>query len=566
MADATSTCDQLTADPADAQKLSSAEGVTEVSADAVAACLSAVEKSPETARLNYQAGRALRAAGDAVRAFYYFDRAQSLGSLRALVQVADAYMSGAGVTKDEGKAVDLYKQAATQGDADAAIRIGKYYSEGAAKNLDIAVQWLAGAKTAEGYLALGDLYRDGYKNDQIAFAWYQKAAELGNLEASYSVGTALLRGKGVPRDAEEGLRSLLTIADKSGAAAFAVSDSYKKGLGGSKDGELEIKWLRKAAELGSYEAYERLADYYYSGYRVGDIKNNSLKSLNYLKEAASRGSANSSIVLGHVYRGMNAEFREEINVDLEEARKWYLLAATQGILEAYSQIGKTYSESNPRDYAKEIEAFKQGVASGDTVSMQYLAYRHLYGIGVSKDPNHALELLRQAAAKGSYSAATDIAEMYLNGDGIAKDYGAAMVWFKQAAGGGSGWAMVQLGNMYWNGVGVGKNFVEAGRWYEMAASHGYDDGNLALAVMFSRGMGCRQDIQLSVQLAEIAIRRNSDVKDTFKEGWSSWDPDFLIAFQSRLKEVGLYSGPLDGKFGTGTLAAIDALHDLKKKQ
>jgi TPR repeat protein len=564
MADATATCDQLAADPVDAQKLSSAEGVTEVSADAVAACLSAVEKSPETARLNYQAGRALRAAGDAVRAFYYFDRAQSLGSLRALVQVADAYMLGAGVTKDEGKAVDLYKQAATQGDAEAAIRIGKYYSEGPAKNLDIAVQWLAGAKTAEGYLALGDLYRDGYKNDQIAFAYYKKAAELGNLEASYSVGTALLRGKGVPRDAEEGLRSLLTIADKSGAAAFAVSDSYKNGLGGSKDGELEVKWLRRAAELGSYEAYERLGNYYFFGYRAGNIEDDALQSLNSFKEAAVRGSERASLIVGNVYLGQHDEkFTKITNINREESRKWLRLRLKLNVEDAYHQLGLSYYSDTPPKFKEMIEEFEKGRAVGEIKSIKWLAAAYAYGWGVSKDVDSALALYEEAFAKGEKYIFRDPAYRFLNGDGFEEDFDAAMVWFKRAADAGDGRSMNEIGNFYWNGIDVEKDFKEAGRWWEMAASHGHVYANLNLAILFSRGLGCSQDMKLAVQLAEIAIRGDREARDALKKGWSNWHPDFLKEFQSRLKEVGKYSGPLDGKFGTGTLAAIDALHDLK---
>jgi TPR repeat protein len=512
MADATSTCDQLTADPADAQKLSSAEGVTEVSADAVAACLSAVEKSPETARLNYQAGRALRAAGDAVRAFYYFDRAQSLGSLRALVQVADAYMSGAGVTKDEGKAVDLYKQAATQGDADAAIRIGKYYSEGAAKNLDIAVQWLAGAKTAEGYLALGDLYRDGYKNDQIAFAWYQKAAELGLREGYERLAIALYRGRGVPKDEDEAVKLL-------------------------------------------NEAWAGLTDASQLITRLKNIEH--LKAMPLL--ALEKGASGESFI---------AEAEGEISYDVDDysaAMKHYERSADLGNRNAYVSIGYMFVHGKgvTKDIEKGVELLKRTDPKHSACIIGD-AYR------LQSPPNTqaAIEWYRKGANEGLMKCTLMVGLMLSNGEIKPSDYATALTWFQRVVDDAEDnhWtkakAAYEIGYLYYSDSRLGQDLRQAGEWLEKASVLGSSEANYMLARMFSEGIGCKQDVEVAARLMELAARANADVGVNIEAFWTDWNVNFRKSFQNRLKALGLYSGASDGKFGKGTLAAIDALYDL----
>jgi TPR repeat protein len=108
-------------------------------------------------------------------------------------------------------------------------------------------------------------------------------------------------------------------------------------------------------------------------------------------------------------------------------------------------------------------------------------------------------------------------------------------------------------------MGVPRDYVEAGKWYEKAAAAGFDYANLNLAILFSRGQGCRKDVALAVQLAELAVKSDEEARDDLKSGWSKWTPEFLVAFQRRLYDLGLYKGAIDGRFGDATLAAIDAL-------
>ncbi len=562
--DAASKCDALAADPEDRDKPAGIRGIDSVSPDAVAPCSLAVDADPQNARLNYQAGRAYAQAGEHTKAFFHFDRASSLGSIRATVAVASAYMAGAGVGKDEGKALEMYKRAASQGDNGAAIEVGKYYSDGPSRNLELAAQWLSEVKTAKGYIALGDLYAKAYKNDAISLKWYRKAAEFGDSEASFKIGDAYFTGKGVPRDVYEALKWFEAVAEKSGAAAFAVSAYYREGWVGSKDEIMEVKWLRKSMNLKWTEAYQVFGNYYLGGYDSALIHKNFDAGVYILKKGASIGCIDCADQLGEIYSGRYPSIK--INYDTEEAVKWYLLAAEGGKIDAYGKIGRTYAWSNDPDYSKALEWYRKGVILRDVLSISLLGDMYREGNGVAKNGKEAVNLYEKAAlfkykretASLAQQAMKSLGDMYRMGDGVEKNPKLAMEWYKKAALAGSGYAMNQVGILYHDGVGVKQDYVQAGKWYEKAAEVGFAWGDRNLAILFSRGQGARKDVSLAVGLLETALV-DSDVCDDFKRGWNNWTGEFIRALQSRLAAKYGYTGSIDGKLGSGSLKAFDAM-------
>jgi TPR repeat protein len=82
------------------------------------------------------------------------------------------YSSGRGVPQDDAQAVEWYRKAADQGNADAQFFLASCYDAGAGVPRDYA----QGAK------------------------WWRKAAEQGNAAAQKNLGWKYLRGVGVPQD------------------------------------------------------------------------------------------------------------------------------------------------------------------------------------------------------------------------------------------------------------------------------------------------------------------------------------------------------------------------------
>jgi uncharacterized caspase-like protein len=107
----------------------------------------------------------------------------------------------------------------------------------------------------------------------------------------------------------------------------------------------------------------------------------------------------------------------------------------------------------------------------------------------------------------------------------AADYGRAVEYYRRSADLGYVPAFSTLGVMHINGQGTGQDFVEGVRLLKHAASLGY-------------------------RLAKVALR-NQDFGAIFNE-------EQFKAVQAALKEAGHYDGAVDGAFGTGSKAALEA--------
>jgi hypothetical protein len=67
------------------------------------------------------------------------------------------------------------------------------------------------------------------------------------------------------------------------------------------------------------------------------------------------------------------------------------------------------------------------------------------------------------------------------------------------------------------------------------------------------------DIPLAVDLLELAVSADDDICTAFKSEANTWPQDFRLTFQQRLADKFKYEGVIDGRFGKGSLAAVDAM-------
>lgn len=502
-------CDRLAADPKDKDKPADVSGVLSPSAEAIEVCAGAVTADPQNARLNYQAGRAYSQAGDHAKAFFYFDRANSLGSLRAAVAIADAYSTGSGVSKDMDKAVEIYKRAASRGDPEAVVEIGKYYSKGPAKNVDLALNWLTSVQTGEAFMALGNLYLTEVKNDAIALKWYRKAAELKMPHAYRLLGEAYSSGRGVPQDDEEALKWDKLAWEALPKVTTRIAGYYQR----AGDTEQMLQWLERGAARGDSASADALGRLYLYSEKLMDFA----KAMSWFQKAHELGESYAVVEIGRMYQeGLG------VQRDIPRAIEYYRKGIEKGA-SVYWRIADAYEDMSPRDDRSAFEWHKKGAEAGDTLAMYYLAIQ------------------------------------YRDGTGVKQNHKEALGWFRKAAEAGDSDAMNQVGLSYDLGRGVRQNFVEAGRWYEKAAAAGQAWGNSNLAIMFSRGNGVKKDVALAVDLQEMAMKQSAEVCAEFKKSWSNWTPEFVRAFQSRLTEDYNYKGALDGRLGSGSMSAIEAI-------
>jgi TPR repeat protein len=263
------------------------------------------------------------------------------------------------------------------------------------------------------------------------------------------------------------------------------------------------------------------------------------------------------------------------------------------------RLGLMYATANgvPRDDFEAVRWYRKGANAGNPASTVALAYMTLDGRGTDKNPQEAVRLLRAAADAGNLDAMWRLGNIMLEGKVVTKDAAQAAQLFQKAAEAGHAASMVDLGLMYNYANGLPQNIPEAARWYKRAADLGNSAGMVNLGVLHQQGRGVNQSDTAAVELyrkaadlghiagihnlaamldsgrgvpqkdperaAELIMRAlgmgNDFSYKQMTENATTWTKDFRRSMQRRLKDEGLYTGPIDGEFGQSTSAAITAM-------
>lgn len=106
--------------------------------------------------------------------------------------------------------------------------------------------------------------------NEEAVAYYRKAAEQGDAEGEFGLGTMYASGEGVKRDLSEARKWITRAAEKNHASAVVtIAHAYMQGgLGieeAERNGVAALGWIRRAADAGNVPAMETLALAYRRG-------------------------------------------------------------------------------------------------------------------------------------------------------------------------------------------------------------------------------------------------------------------------------------------------------------
>lgn len=176
------------------------------------------------------------------------------GELKAMVKMADCYLSGKGVPNDHEKAFKLFKEAAEKGDIEAQEGLGLCFKDGIGVQKDLvkSATWYrkaaeAGSITGQIFLASNYLNGTGVQKDpQKAAEWFQRAAENGSVVGMYELGRSYAIGRGVPKNHANALRWSERAANKG----FKPAQSLLRQLVSSKpDPRPEDDSIGKKAQI-----------------------------------------------------------------------------------------------------------------------------------------------------------------------------------------------------------------------------------------------------------------------------------------------------------------------------
>ena len=289
--------------------------------------------------------------------------------------LAECFGNGSlGLPVDHDKAFSLYHQASKQSHPSATYRTAVCYEVGAGTKRDAtrAVQYFrksAGLGDTAAMYKLGMILLNGLlsapKNAREGISWLKRAAqqasedcphalhELGLLYEGRTEGT----GNIIPDAAYA--YDLFLKASQFGYAPsqYKLGLSYEYGLLNLPvDPRRSIAWYTRAAEQGDSEAELALSGWYLTG-AEGVLKQSDTEAYLWSRKAADKGLAKAEYAVGYY-----SEHGVGVKIDVEESRRWYLRAASQGNKRALQRLKelKAYAAASRgnarRDFRKEKDS------------------------------------------------------------------------------------------------------------------------------------------------------------------------------------------------------------------
>lgn len=372
------------------------------------------------------------------------------------------YHEGEVVGKDLTASMELLKRAVQAGSAGAAYRIGCMYDA-------------------------GEMSADGTPDYPEALAWFEKAAEKGEVYALEYAGRYRLTGTGCEADTRKALDWYEKGASSGSAYCMVeLAMMYEEGNGVAENLPEAFRWIRKAAETGYAHAEYLLGRCY--KYALGTTENPD-EAVAAFRRAASLGHAKAQAELGLSY-----ETGYGLEPDGEKAAGYMQQAAGQDFPYAAYKLGCYYAyglDMVPVDYALALEWFQKAAAGGYPEALLELGDYYLYDYAQKEEQGKAYAYYEQAAREGCVNEGLGLCLEY--GYGVEINEGEAFKYYLKGAEDGYIRAMFYAANCYYFGTGVKENPVEAYRWFSEAAAHEHLGSAYYKGKMLLSGRGCAAD-------------------------------------------------------------------------
>lgn len=205
------------------------------------------------------------------------------------------YLYGLGVTEDEPKAFQLFKEAADAGYSSAQSGLAKCYENGygVTKSLSNAV------------------------------SYYKQAAEQGNNYSMHRLYFILKEGgDGVSKDTQEAIQYLRQAADNDyDNALYSLGYEYLVGEILHQENSKALEYMTKAADNGYSFACAVLGTFYYDGEPLVEKDYN--KAFKYLSVAVKDASSINEDLLADVYRKIGACYRFGRGTEVDQSLASY---------------------------------------------------------------------------------------------------------------------------------------------------------------------------------------------------------------------------------------------------
>lgn len=150
---------------------------------------------------------------------------------------------------------------------------------------------------------------------------------------------------------------------------------------------------------------------------------------------------------------------------------------------------------------------KYGAEQNDVIAKSLLGDCYRYGAGVEKNPETAFENYLSAAAAGSFSAMANLADCYRTGFGTSVDVEKCKIWAEGAANEGYAPAMIVLGKLYKGNESV-RNYEKARYWLERANEQSHPEAPGLLGNLYDNGFGVPADAAIAAEYFKQGAEKN----------------------------------------------------------
>ena len=259
----------------------------------------------------------------------------------------------------------------------------------------------------------------------------------------------------------------------------------------------------------------------------------------------------------------------------ERALALFGMASEAGLAAARTKLGDYHNFGiGPveEDHARAVTLYRAAAEAGDAPAQSTLAIMYRLGRGVPRDPERMLALLEQSAEAGYRVSQLRLAEISMEGAGLpralARERGLpdpvrAAELYRAAADQGSAEAEAALAALLEGGAEAFEDPQARIEWLRHAAGQGEARALNTLGFLHERGEGVAYDPGRAAELYVAALETGDlpaeELRGQVDGRWVRWDRETALAFQTLLRERGLYRGPLDAQVGRGTMAAARQL-------
>jgi hypothetical protein len=256
-----------------------------------------VDANGGDARAEFRLGQAFAEGNGVPRHFdlalKWYHKAADAGNADAENAIGVMYRTGSGVEASQHEAVTWYRKAALHGNGPATFNLAMAYHHGDGVDgdesmayawftvaRDLGMQSAADAVTKmeldlpratinNGLRMVAEMYAKGTeikRDDAASVRQSRKAAERGDADSQVKLASALLAGRGAPKDLGEARKWCTAAATQHSAVAeVCLGHIYRAGLGIEKNPKEAMKHLAVAAQENNLPAMRMLGEMYESG-------------------------------------------------------------------------------------------------------------------------------------------------------------------------------------------------------------------------------------------------------------------------------------------------------------